>query len=157
MDVLTQFVKGRGANRHGSGPFLLNGRIGLDPYPLERLLFRRRTSIVRGPTNEKVAALERLLRKQIRLPILIYAKPDNTPTRAVIAQHRESADLDLFYLFNRRERPIETLIEIQWESIVEEWDPTDGERHPLSHWHADGKTYTQLSFDCGQGRFIVAR
>ena len=158
VDVLTQFVKGRGGLiAMDPVPYLLNGRIGLDPYPLERLLFRRRTSIVRGPTNEKVAALERLLRKQIRLPIQIYAKPDNTPTRAVIAQHRESADLDLFCLFNRRERPIETLIEIQWESIVEEWDPTDGERHPLSHWHADGKTYTQLSFDCGQGRFIVAR
>ena len=138
-------------------PYLLNGRIGLDPYPLERLLYRWRTSILRGPTNEKGAALERLLRKQIKLPIQIYAKPDNTPTRAIVAQHRESVDLDLFYLFNRGEGSIETLIEIQWESTVEEWDPTDGERHAQSHWHADGKTYAPLSFDYGQGRFIVAR
>ncbi len=158
VEVLTQFVKARGGLiAIDPVPYLLNGRIGLDPYPLERLLYRRRTAILRGTTNEKVAALERLLRKQVRLPIQIYAKPDNTPTRAIVAQHRESADLDLFYLFNRGERSIEALIEIQWESAVEEWDSTSGERHARSHWHADRKTYAQLSFDCGQGRFIVTR
>ena len=158
VEVLTQFVKARGGLiAMDPVPYLINGRIGLDPYPLERLLYRRRTSIVRGPTNEKVAALERLLRKQIKPSIQIYAKPDNIPTRAIVVQHRESADLDLFYLFNRGEQPIETLVEIQWESAVEEWDATNGERHAQSHWHADGKTYTTLSLDCGQGRFIVAR
>ena len=156
--VLMQFVKARGGLiAIDPVPYLLNGRIGLDPYPLERLLYRRRTTILRGPRKEKIAALERLLRKQIKLPIQIYTKPENTPTHAIAVQHRESTDLDLFYLFNRGERPIETLIEIRWESTVEEWDPTNGERNALSHWHADGKTYTQLSFDCGQGRFIVAR
>ena len=158
VEVLTQFVKARGGLiAIDPVPYLLNGRIGLDPYPLERLLYRWRTSILRGTTNEKVAALERLLRKQIRLPIQIYDKPDNTPTPAIVAQHRESADLDLFYLFNRGEQPIEALIEIRWESTLEEWDSTSGERHARSHWHADRKTYAQLSFDCGQGRFIVAR
>ena len=158
VDSLTQFVRARGGLiAIDPVPYLLNGRIGLDPYPLERLLYRWRTSILRGTTNEKVEALERLLRKQVKLPIQMYAKPENTPTRAIVAQHRESADLDLFYLFNRGEQPVETLIEIQWESVVEEWDPTNGERQALSHWHADGKTYAQLSFDCGQGRFIVAR
>ena len=158
VDVLTQFVKARGGLiAIDPVPYLLNGRIGLDPHPLERLLYRWRTSILRGTTNEKVAAFERLLRKQIKPSIQIYAKPDNTPTRAIVAQHRESADLDLFYLFNRGEQSIETLIEIQWESAIEEWDTTNGERHARSYWHADGKTYAQLSFDCGQGRFIVAR
>ena len=158
VEVLTQFVKARGGLiAMDPVPYLINGQIGLDPYPLERLLYRWRTSILRGTTNEKVASLERLLRKQIKLSIQIYAKPDNIPTRAIVAQHRESADLDLFYLFNRGEQPIETLVEIQWESAVEEWDATNGERHAQSHWHADGKTYTTLSFDCGQGRFIVAR
>ena len=158
VDVLTQFVKARGGLiAMDPVPYLINGRIGLDPYPLERLLYRWRTSILRGPTNEKVAALERLLRKQIKPSIQIYAKPDNVPTRAIVVQHRASADLDLFYLFNRGEQPIETLVEIQWESAVEEWDATNGERHAGSHWHADGKTYTTLSFDCKQGRFLVAR
>lgn len=158
VEVLTQFVKARGGLiAIDPVPYLLNGRIGLDPYPLERLLYRWRTSILRGTTNEKVAALERLLRKQIKRPIQIYAKPDNTLTRAIVAQHRESADLDLFYLFNRGEQSIETLIEIQWESTVEEWDPTNGEQGARDHWHADRKTYAQLSFNCGQGRFLVAR
>ena len=158
VEVLTQFIKARGGLiAIDPVPYLLNGRIGLDPYPLERLLYRWRTSILRGTTNEKIAALERLLRKQIKRPIQIYAKPDNLLTRAIVVQHRESVDLDLFYLFNRGEQPIETLIEIQWESIVEEWDPTNGEECAQRYWHADGKTYTQLSFDRGQGRFIVAR
>ena len=158
VDVLTQFVKARGGLiAIDPVPYLLNGRIGLDPHPLERVLYRWRTSILRGTTNEKVAAFERLLRKQIKPSIQIYAKPDNTLTRAIVAQHRESADLDLFYLFNGGGQSIETLIEIQWESAVEEWDTTNGERHARSYWHADGKTYAQLSFDCGQGRFIVAR
>ncbi len=158
VDVLAQFVKARGGLiAIDPVPYLLNGRIGLDPYPLERLLYRRRTTILRGPRKEKIAALERLLRKQIKLPIQIYTKPENTPTQAIVVQHRESADLDLFYLFNRGERPIETLIEIRWESTIEGWDLRNGERNALSHWHADGKTYTQLPFDSGQARFIVAR
>ena len=158
VEVLTQFVKARGGLiAIDPVPYLLNGRIGLDPYPLERLLYRWRTSLLRGTTDEKGAALERLLRKQIKRPIQIYTKPDNTLTRAIIAQHRESADLDLFYLFNRGEQSIETLIEIQWESTVEEWNPTNGEQCVQDHWHADRKTYTTVSFNCGQGRFIVAR
>ena len=158
VEALTQFVKARGGLiAMDPVPYLLNGRIGLDPYPLERLLYRWRTSIVRGPTGEKAATLERLLRKQITPPIQIYAKPENTPTRAIITHHRESADLDLFYLFNRGEGSIKTLIEIQWQATVEEWDSTNGERHERSYWHADRKTYTELSFDCGQGRFIIAR
>ena len=158
VEVLTQFVKARGGLiAIDPVPYLLNGRIGLDPYPLERLLYRWRTSLLRGTTNEKGAALERLLRKRIKRPIQVYAKPDNTPTCAIVAQHRQSADLDLLYLFNRGGLPIETLIEIQWESTLEEWDATNGEQCARDHWQADGKTYIQLSFDCGQGRFIVAR
>ena len=158
MEVLTQFVKARGKLiAIDPVPYLLNGRIGLDPYPLERLLYRWRTSILRGTTSEKVVALERLLRKRVKLPIQIYAKPDNASTRAIAFQHRESEDLDLFYLFNRGERPLETLIEIRWEATVEEWDTTTGEQLVRDHWHADGKTYTTLSFDRQQGRLIVAR
>ena len=158
VEILTRFVKARGGLiAIDPVPYLLNGRIGLDPYPLERLLFRWRTSILRGTTNEKVAALERLLQKRIKLPIQIYAKPDNTPTRAIVFKHRESADLDLFYLFNRGEQPIEALIEIQGESTVEEWETTNGEERAQCHWQADGKTYATFSFDCRQGRFIVAR
>ena len=158
VEVLTQFVKARGGLiAIDPVPYLLNGRIGLDPYPLERLLYRWRTSILRGTANEKAAALERLLHKRIKRPIRVYAKPDNAPTYAIVAQHRQSADLDLLYLFNRGGQPIETLIEIQWESTLEEWDATNGEQCARDHWQADGKTYIQLSFDCGEGKFIVAR
>ena len=140
VEVLTQFVKARGGLiAMDPIPYLLNGRIGLDPYPLERLLYRRRTAILRGPAKEKITALERLLHKQIKQAIQIYAKPDNTQTRSIVAQHRESAALDLFYLFNRGEQSIETLIEIQWESTLEEWNATNGEQCARDHWQADGE------------------
>ena len=161
VGVLTRFVKevkvrGRLITMDPV-PYLLNGRIGIDPYPLERLLYRWRTSTLRGTTDEKVASLERLLRKRIKPPIQVYVKPDNAPTHAIAVQYRQSENLDLFYLFNRGERPIETLIEIQWEATVEEWNTVNGEQLPQDHWHANGKTYTTLSFDVRQGRLIVVR
>jgi hypothetical protein len=161
VGVLTRFVKevkvrGRLITMDPV-PYLLNGRIGIDPYPLERLLYRWRTSTLRGTTDEKVASLERLLRKRIKPPIQVYVKPDNAPTHAIAVQYRQSENLDLFYLFNRGERPIETLIEIRWEATVEEWNTVNGEQLPQDHWHANGKTYTTLSFDVRQGRLIVVR
>ncbi len=158
VEMLTRFIKARGRLiAMDPVPYLLNGRIGLDPYPLERLLYGWRTSILRGTTNQKIAALERLLHKYIKLPIQVYVKPDNTATRAITVQHRQSPDLNLFYLYNREKQPIETLIEIQRKLTVEEWNSSNGEKGALHHWHADEKTYTQLAFDRGQGRFIVAR
>ena len=138
-------------------PYLLNGRIGIEPYPLERLLYRWRTSILRGTTDEKTAHLKRLLGKRIKPAIQVYVKPDNFPTREIIIQHRQSAELDLFYLFNRGELPLETLIEIRWEAKIEEWDAGTGEQLALDYWHANGNTYITRSFDFQRGRLIVAR
>ena len=158
VDLLNRFVKARGKLIViDPVPYLLNGRIGIDPYPLERLLYRWRTSILRGTTGEKAAGLERLLRKWIRQPVQVYAKPDNAPTLAIAIQHRQSGDLDLFYLFNRGKCAMETLIEIRWEATIEEWHTTTGEHLAQDHWQADGNTYTILSFEPKQGRLVVAR
>ena len=159
VNLLTQFVKARGKLiALDPVPYLLNGRIGINPYPLERLLYRWRTSIVRGETNgEKRDQLKRLLRKRIKPAIQIYLKPDNSPTNWLAIQHRQSEGLDLFYLFSRGEILIETLVEIRWETAVEEWNAITGEQKVLDYWHANGKTYTALSFEHQQGRVIVAR
>ncbi|MCZ6677971.1 MAG: hypothetical protein O7E52_12050, partial [Candidatus Poribacteria bacterium] len=158
VDVLDRFVKARGKLiAVDPVPYLLNGRIGKDPYPLEKLLYRWRTSILRGTINEKVQRLEKFLRKRIQLPVQIYVKPDHAATRAVAVQHRQSEELDLFYLFHRGERPIEVLIEIRWEAAIEEWDTANGGQLARDHWHADRNTYTNLSFESQQGRLIVAR
>ena len=46
-------------------PYLLNGRIGLEPYPLERLIYGQRATILRGPSDEKMVKLAKCLRKWV--------------------------------------------------------------------------------------------
>ena len=157
VNLLARFVKSRGRLiALPPVPYLLNGRIGVDPYPLERLLYRWRTSIVAGETTrEKKNSLKHLLRKWIKPAIQVYRKPDNAPTNSIAAQHRQSEDYNLFYLFNREETAVEVLIELQWETALEEWNTTTGEQQRLDCWHADTKTYAALSFEPQQGRLIV--
>ena len=159
VESLTQFVKGRGRliAVHPI-PYLLNGRIGIDPYPLERLLYHRRTSIVRGTPSEKVDALKRHLQKRIQPVIQVYVAPEHHPATTIHIHHRQSQEADFFYLFNSGEASIETLIEIQGEAtLVAETDAQTGEQSVLEHWHANGKTYVTYSFDYRQGRLVVAR
>lgn len=159
VESLTQFVKGRGKLiAVHPVPYLLNGRIGIDPYPLERLLYYRRTSIVRGTPTEKVDVLERHLKKWIKPVIQVYVTPENHPATTIHIHHRQSKESDLFYLFNSSEAAIETLIEIHGETTqVEEGNTKTGEQSVLAHWYANGNTYITSSFDRQQGRLIVAR
>ncbi len=50
-------------------------RIGLEPYPLEHLIYGRRTTLLRGPQNEKLEKLEKSLRKWVKCPVSVYLKP----------------------------------------------------------------------------------
>lgn len=160
VNLLTQFVKARGKLiALPPVPYLLNGRIGVDPYPLERLLYRWRTSIVAGETTpEKRDSLKHLLQKWVKPAIRIYRRPDNAPTNCIAIQHRQSNEFNLFYLFNREQTALEVLVEIKWEAaLLEEWNTATGEQGRLDCWHADGKTYTTLSFERQQGRLVVDR
>ena len=56
-------------------PYLLNGKIGLEPYPLEQLIYGRRATILRGPLNEKAERLTKCLRKWVARPVSVYVKP----------------------------------------------------------------------------------
>ena len=137
-------------------PYLLNGRIGLEPYPLERLIYGRRTTILRGPQNEKVAKLEKNLRKWVNCPVSVYVKPDNEETNLVQVHHRAAKELDIFYLFNRGTEPIDALIELHRKaSDVAEWDLFKGTKETADFWHANGKAYLNSAFTVKQGRLFV--
>lgn len=137
-------------------PYLLNGRIGLEPYPLEQLIYGRRTTILRGPQNEKVAKLEKSLRKWIRAPVSVYIKPNNEETSHVQIHHRVAETSELFYLFHRGSESIDVLIELQHKaSQVSEWDLFKETETSVDFWHADGKTYLNSSFVEKQGRLFV--
>ena len=136
-------------------PYLLNGRIGLEPYPLEQLIYGRRTTILRGPQNEKIVKLERCLHKWVNCRVSVYVKPDNEETNVVQVHHRTADKSDIFYLFNKGPEPIDTLIEIQGEaSRVTEWDLFKGTEETVDFWHANGRTYLNSTFTVKQGRLI---
>ena len=137
-------------------PYLLNGRIGLEPYPLEQLIYGRRTTILRGPQNEKIVKLGKCLQKWVNCRVSIYVKPDNEETKVVQVHHRTADRSDIVYLFNRGTEPIDTLIEIQGEaSRVTEWDLFKGTEEITDFWHANGRTYFNSVFTVKQGRLFV--
>ena len=136
-------------------PYLLNGRIGLEPYPLEHLIYGRRTTILRAPKNEKIAKLEKCLRKWVNCPVSVYMKPNNEETNVVQAHHRVAEGYELFYLFNRGTESIDALIEIQGKaSHVTEWDLFKGTEEIVDFWHANGRTYLNSTFTVKQGRLF---
>ena len=136
-------------------PYLLNGRIGLEPYPLEQLIYGRRTTILRGPQNEKVAKLEKCLRKWVNRRVSVYVKPDNEETNTVQVHHRTADGFEIFYFFNRGAEPIDVLIEIHSQARhVTEWDLFKGTEETVDFWHANGRTYLNSAFTVRQGRLF---
>ena len=137
-------------------PYLLNGRIGLEPYPLEQLIFGRRTTILRGPPDEKAVKLEKCLRKWVHRLVSVYVKPENEVTDAVQVLYRKAEVSELFYLFNAGSESIDTLIEIRRKaSRVSELDLFNGKKENVTFWHADGKTYLNSVFTPKEGRLFV--
>ena len=159
VNCLRAFTKAKGrliANE--PVPYLLNGRIGLKPYPLEQLIYGRRTTILRGPLDERAAALKKYLRKWVTRVISVYARPDNKPTLALRIQHRVTETAELFYLYNAANEPIDVLIEVHGASeSVEEFCLLEGTKTAFDFWHADGKTYLNCPFAPEQARLFVRR
>ena len=136
-------------------PYLLNGTIGLEPYPLEQLIYGRRATILRGHPNEKALKLKKCLRKWVQRRVSVYIRPDNTETDIVQIHHRDAGTSELFYLFNRSDTAIDALIELrQAVTNVVEWDIFEGTKKNIDSWNADGKTYLNSVFVPQQGRLF---
>ena len=137
-------------------PYLLNGRIGLEPYPLEQLIFGRRVTILRGPSDEKTVKLEKCLRKWVTRIVSVYAKPENDPTDSVHVRHRKAEASEIFYLFNTSSEPMDTLIEIRRKaSSVSEFDLFNARKKNVTFWHADERTYLNCTFAPRRARLFV--
>ena len=137
-------------------PYLLNGRIGLEPYPLEQLIYGRRTTILRGPPDEKLVKLEKRLRKWVQRPLSVYVKPDNEPTDSVQLLRRKTEVSELFYLFNTSSEAIDTLIELHQEvKRIVEWHLFKEMKEHIDFWSADGKSYLNCTFAPRQARLFV--
>lgn len=137
-------------------PYLLNGRIGLEPYPLEQLIFGRRTTILRGPPDEKAVKLKKCLRKWVTCVVSVYVKPENDPTDSVLVLHRAAKASEIFFLFNASSGPMDTLIEIRRKaSDVSEFDLFNAKKENVTFWHADEKTYLNCTFAPRRARLFV--
>ena len=137
-------------------PYLLNGRIGLEPYPLEQLIYGRRVTILRGPPDEKAVKLEKCLRKWVHRPLSIYVKPDNEPTDGIQVLRRETEKSELFYLFNTSAEAMDTLIEFHQEvRRVVEWQLFKEMTENMDFWIADGKSYLNCTFAPRQAKLLV--
>jgi len=137
-------------------PYLLNGRIGLEPYPLEQLIYGRRVTTLRGPSDEKLVKLTKCLRKWVTRNVSIYVKPDNTETDTIQVLHREAEASEIFYLFNTNSEPMDTLIELHQEAkSVVEWHLFKEMRADVNFWSADGKSYLNSTFAPRQARLFV--
>ncbi|RKU22201.1 hypothetical protein C6503_04330 [Candidatus Poribacteria bacterium] len=137
-------------------PYLLNGRIGLEPYPLEQLIYGRRTTILRGPPDEKLVKLEKRLRKWVPRIVSVYLKPDNDPTDNVHVLHKKAEASELFYLFNTSSDTMDTLIELNQEvRRIVEWHLFNEMKDHIDFWSADGKSYLNCTFAPRQARLFV--
>jgi len=156
VDVLKSFISARGKLIAMEPlPYLMDGRAGDYPYPLERLLHNRRTTILRGTREEKLRQLEMLLDEIATVDIEIYKKPENSKARSILKHHRRHTDLDICLLLNTDQKQMDTLIEINSKSHVEEWNLENGERYEPVQWHADNKTYVELQFASWQARLLI--
>ncbi|HIE27997.1 TPA: hypothetical protein EYP66_11995 [Candidatus Poribacteria bacterium] len=157
VDVLRRFTSVRGKLIAMEPlPYLMDGRAGDYPYPLERLLHSRRTTILRGTQEEKLRQLEMLLDDRIgEYGIEIYARPENLKAKSILKHHRKHKELDICLLLNADPNQIDALIEIKGELHVEEWSLESGEKYEPVQWHADSRTYVELQFLPWQARLLI--
>ena len=136
-------------------PYLLNGKIGLEPYLLERLVYGRRTTILDGPNNERELELRKLLQKWITPAITVFHRNENQRLETVKISHRMTEDRQYFCLYNSENNTIETLVEIVGKAeTIKEIVFATGKVLPVDSWYANGNTYLNFLFTPYQSRLL---
>ncbi len=156
VQLLTNFAKSKGRIlANDPVPYLLNGKVGLEPYQLERLIFRRQTTVLDGPLNERELDLIKYLRKWVKPVISVYTDNENTPATNIRIHHRQHENGQLFFVYYIGDKAIETLVEIEGHAEnVEEQHLQTGKNVKLKIWHANDKTYLNCQFKPQQGRLL---
>lgn len=157
VKCLSDFTKAKGRIIvNAPVPYLLNGKIGLEPYLLERLIYNRRTTILEGPDGERETEIRMLLRKWVTSVISVYIGQEKHLTESVKGHYRVHGNSHIFFLHNIGNKPIETLVELTWEvEQIEERILRSGKQETVEFWHANGKTYLNCMFEVEQGRMFI--
>ncbi len=154
---LTEFSKAKGRIiANAPVPYLLNGRIGLEPYLLERLLYRRYTTILDGPENEREIDLKKYLNSFVTERITVYSKETDHRSENVRIHSRKDKEMNLYYMFNYDKKSVETLIEIvgEFKNVIE-LNLQSGKEIDTDFWHANGNTYLECTFKPETGRLFT--
>ena len=156
IQCLTSLTKSKGKLIiNAPAPYLLNGKIGLEPYQLERLVYGRRTTILDGPENEKETELRKLLQKWIMPAITVFYSNENQRLETLKIHHRMSENHQSFYLQNTENNTYETLVEMIGKAEkIQEIELTSGQVLPLESWCANGNTYVNRTFTPYQSRLF---
>lgn len=154
---LTEYTKYKGRIiANAPVPYLLNGRIGLEPYLLERLIYRRQTTILDGPENEREIDLKKYLNNLVSQSISVYAKETDLRSESVRIHKRQDGKRFLYFLMNIDKKPIETLIEIVGVfNNVEGIRLQTGKKMSIEPWHANGNTYLNHAFKPENGSLFI--
>ena len=156
IQCLNSFTKSKGKLIiNAPVPYLLNGKIGLEPYLLERLVYGRRTTILDGPNNERELELRKLLQKWITPAITVFHRNENQRLETVKISHRMIEDRQYFSLYNSENNTIETLVEIVGKAErIKEIVFATGKVLPVDSWYANGNTYLNFLFTPYQSRLL---
>ncbi len=156
IQCLNSFTKSKGKLIiNAPVPYLLNGKIGLEPYLLERLVYGRRTTILDGPNNERESELRKLLQKWITPTITVFHGNENQQLETVKISHKITEDCQYFCLYNSADNTIETLVEIVGKAEkIKEIEFATGKVGPVDSWYANGNTYLNCTFTPYQSRLL---
>ena len=157
VKCLTNFTKSKGKFiLNAPVPYLINGKIGLEPYLLERLIYGKRTTILDGPENERESDLRKHLNKLISPTISVFVGDRNQRSVTVKILHRSHDGFQSYLLFNTENKSIDTLIEMTvFAEKIEEIQFETGKKLSSEFWHANGKTYMNCTFKPRQGRLFT--
>ncbi len=156
VKCLSDFTKAKGRIIvNAPVPYLLNGKIGLEPYLLERLIYSRRVTVLDGPDSERETEIRTLLRKWVTPVIFVYIGQEKHLTESVQVHHRVHGNSQIFFLHNKTNEPIDALVEIagEVENIKEQILET-AKQKTVEFWHANGYTYLKCMFETKQGRLF---
>ncbi len=156
---LTEYTKSKGriiANT--PSPYLLNGKIGLAPYKLERLIYGRSTYLIDGTHSERNQTLKRLLKKWVNLDIQVYYYKEEDTVDEIKVHQRRIENGDIFYLFNSDRKSVHTIVEIMREDKdIVEVDLNTGKTKKPKYWIANKNIYHDCIFSPGQARLFIAK
>ena len=157
IQCLTSFTKSKGKLIvNAPVPYLLNGKIGLEPYLLERLVYGRRTTILDGPENAREIELRKLLQKWITPAINVYYGNEHQRLETVKIHHRMSENHLSFCLHNTENESYDTLVEIIGRiEKLQEIEFATGKIIPIDMWFANGNTYVNRTFKPFQSKLLL--